>query len=228
MREKHIESCICEAPDGEHPLCLGSGDAVCLKKAWKVTTAFQWPRVACVSFLIMAPCCCIMDSQCGRAFPGVRLAALPGQPWPVHIKSWVCRWGTFRCSHCPRCAAEQGSCIVCAVSTALLPSTIYIQQRIIKEKLNWNPLSMFTLCSKYFYHIVLCAGSAVNFSIAAGSFVITLLIMNCCLLAVAAHMIMIPAGGRVIEGRKGEKCADQGDLKTINVLQQSGVGCKIN
>lgn len=64
---------------------------------------------------------------------------------------------------------------------------------------------MFTLCSKYFYHVVLCTGSAVNFSIAAGSFVITLLIMNWCLLAVAAHMAMIPAGGRVIEGKKWEK-----------------------
>lgn len=64
---------------------------------------------------------------------------------------------------------------------------------------------MFTLCSKYFYHVVLCTGSAVNFSIAAGSFVITLLIMNYCLLAVAAHTVMILAGERVIEGKKWKK-----------------------
>lgn len=85
------------------------------------------------------------------------------------------------------------------------PSTIYFHYRIIKKKLNWSPLSLFTLCSKYFYHVVLCAGSAVNFSIAAGSFVITLLIMNCCLLAVAACTVMISAGRRVIERKKWKK-----------------------
>lgn len=42
-------------------------------------------------------------------------------------------------------------------------------------------------------------GTAVNFSTAVGSFVITLLIMNSCLLAVAARLVMISAGGRVIE-----------------------------
>lgn len=79
---------------------------------------------------------------------------------------------------------------------------LHLHYKIIKKKLNWSPLSLFTLCCKYFYHVVLCAGSAVNFSIAAGSFVITLLIMNCCLLAVAACMVMISAGRRVIEGKK--------------------------
>jgi len=70
----------------------------------------------------------------------------------------------------------------------------------------------------------LCAGSAVNFSIAAGSFVITLLIMNCCLLAVAARMVMISAGGRVIEGKKWKKnvqaAETSGQLMSFSKVEQ--------
>lgn len=79
---------------------------------------------------------------------------------------------------------------------------------------------MFTLCSKYFYHVVMCTGSAVNFSIAAGSFVITLLIMNCCLLAVVAHTVMIPAGGRVIEGKKNVQAKEtSGQLMSFSKVE---------
>ena len=129
------------------------------------------------------------------------------RPWAMPNATWACRSGTFWCPHRTRRAAKQSSCIFCAVSIALFPSTIYSHYRIIKKKLNWSPLSLFTLCCKYFYHVVLCAGSAVNLSIAAGSFVITLLIMNCCLLAVAACTVMISAGGRVIERKKMGKDA---------------------
>lgn len=125
------------------------------------------------------------------------------------------RWGAFWCPRRTRCAAKLSACIFCAVSIALFPSTAYSRYRIIKKKLNRSPLSLFTLCCKYFYHVVLCAGSAVNFSIAAGSFVITLLIMNCCLLAVAARTVMISAGGRVIEGKKNGK-------KNVQATETSG------
>lgn len=141
----------------------------------------------------------------GQAVAAVRLAALQFRPRAMPNVTWACKSGTLWCPCCTCCAAKQNACIFCAVSIALFPSTIYSHYRIIKKKLNWSPLSLFTLCCKYFYHVVLCAGSAVNFSIAAGSFVITLLIMNCCLLAVAACTVMISAGGRVIEGRKLEK-----------------------
>jgi len=152
----------------------------------------------------------ILGSWCDRAFPGVgvRLLLQSGlQPCTVDLGRCPLRPGhgdgALSGVHAVRTVQlKESACIFCAVSIALFPSVMYSHYRIIKNKLNWSPLSLFTLCCKYFYHVVLCAGSAVNFSIAAGSFVITLLIMNCCLLAIAACVVMISAGGRVIEGKK--------------------------
>lgn len=170
--------------------------------------------------------CCTLGSRCDRAFPGVGVRLL------LQLGCQPCKVNLGQCPTQPGQAdqALSGVYVVRAVqlsralassvpsASRFFPSTIYSHYRIIKKKLNWSPLSLFTLCSKYFYHVVLCAGSAVNFSIAAGSFVITLLIMNCCLLAVAACTVMISAGRRVIEGKNGKKCAGHGDLRTINVL----------